>query len=348
MPLLYQHLINHFSELLQQVKTSPGTRIYNLSVPHFALFLLFRTDSFIVIEDSTESADALYNDLLFFSQLVPEHGGTISYFPPASSPELIGKRASVLLAGVTQSKIGIITSPEAWRTGFSIPLVKDAVITIRRGLSIERDTLNKMLSGLGYKKVSVVVEKGEYSQREWIFDIFPTTEDIPLRVEFFGDEIEMMRSFDIETQRSIREAENLTVLPAEEDDPNRTIIDELAYSINPEVFVVQDIAVSIPELPVDRLPFYSVSHLSFAGEGTDGMEHSIKGMGIVPEERKELGDIPSAIKKAGYDTLIVLPSQAQAERMKDILFDGGVIAPVIKVKDLESYAGSICIVTGTL
>ena len=348
MPILYQHLINHITKLLQQVKASPGTRIYNLSVPHFALLLLFKTSPFIVIEDSTESADALYNDLLFFRQLVPRNGRTISYFPPASSPELIGKRASVLLAGGTQSNIGIITSPEACRTGFSFSLIKDAVITIRRGLSIERDTLNNMLSGLGYKKVSVVVEKGEYSQREWIFDVYPTTEDMPLRVEFFGDEIEVMRCFDIETQRSIREVQDLTIFPAREDPLSGTIIDELAHSINPEVFVVEDKAVSLPEFQVKELPFYSVSHMPFTGEGTDAMEHSIKGMGIVPEERKELGDIPSALKKAGYDTLIVLPSEAQAERLKDILFDGGVIAPVIKYKDLEAYAGSICIVTGTL
>jgi transcription-repair coupling factor (superfamily II helicase) len=361
MPILYQHLINHITKLLQQVKAGPGTRIYNLSIPHFALLLLFKTNPFVVIENSTESADALYNDLLFFRQLVPGNSRTIRYFPPASSPELIGKRASVLLAGGTQSNIGIITSAEACRTGFSFSLIKDAVITVKRGLSIERDSLNEMLSGLGYKKVSVVVEKGEYSQREWIFDIYPTTEDLPLRVEFFGDEIEVMRSFDIETQRSLREVQYLTIFPATEDDPNSTIIDELAHSTNPDVFVVEGTPGSLKTgthpifcekmgcVPVFKeLPFYSVSHLPFTGEGTDAMEHSIKGMGILPEERKELGDIPSVLKKAGYDTLIVLPSEAQAERLKDILFDGGVIAPVIKCKDLESYAGSICIVTGIL
>ena len=348
MPILYQHLINHITKLLPQVKAGPGTRIYNLSIPHFALLLLFETKPFIVIEDSTESADALYNDLLLFRQLVPENGRAISYFPPASSPELIGKRASVLLAGATQSNIGIITSAEACRTGFSFPLIKDAVITVRKGLSIERDTLNELLSGLGYKKVSVVVEKGEYSQREWIFDIYPTTEDLPLRVEFFGDEIEVMRSFDIETQRSIREVQDLIIFPAAEADLSGTIIDELERSINPDVFVVEGTAASLPEFQVKELPFYSVSHLPFSGEGTDAMEHSIKGMGIVPEERKELGDIPSTLKKTGFDTLIVLPSEGQAERLKDILFDGGVIAPVIKHKDLQSYAGSICIVIGTL
>ncbi len=221
MPGLFQHLKNHITELLRQVKAGPDRRIYNISVPHFALLLIFRTAPFIVIEDSIESAEALYNDILFFRQLIPGIDRTIKYFPPASSPELIGKRASVLLAGCTQGNIGIITSPEACATGFSLPIIKNAVFTIKKGLSIERDTLNDMLSGLGYKKVSVVVEKGEYSQREWIFDIYPTTEDIPLRVEFFGDEIEVMRCFDIETQRSIREVEDLTIFPAREDEMSR-------------------------------------------------------------------------------------------------------------------------------
>ncbi len=349
MPILYQHLINHITKLLQQVKaTGPGTRIYNLSIPDLALLLLFKTGPFIVIEDSTESAEALYNDIMFFRRLVPGNERAISYFPPASSPELIGKRAAVLLACGTQSDIGIITSPEACRTGFSFPLLKDSIINIRRGLSIERDTLDKMLSGLGYKKVSVVVEKGEYSRREWIFDIYPTTEDMPLRVEFFGDEIEVMRCFDIETQRSIRDVQDLTIFNAGEGELTGAIIDELAHNIKPDIFVVEGTDVSLQEFQVKELPFYSVSHLPFTGEGTDAMERSIKGMGIVPEERKELGDIPSALKKVDCDTLIVLPSEAQAERLKDILFDGGVIAPLIKYKDLEAYAGTICILTGTL
>src|SRR5208337_353692 len=116
MPILYQHLINHITKLIEQVKTGPGTRIFNLSIPHFALFLLFEANPFIVIEDSTESAEALYNDLLFFRQILPGNGRTISYFPPPSSPELIGKRASVLLAVNSQSNFGIVTSPEACRT----------------------------------------------------------------------------------------------------------------------------------------------------------------------------------------------------------------------------------------
>src|SRR5271169_6548941 len=137
MPILYQHLKNHVTDLFQQVKSGPGGRIYNLSVPHLALFLLFNTDPFVVIEDSPESAGALYNDLQFFRQLIPGSNRTISLFPPASSPELIGKRASVLLASITEENIGIITSPEACMTGFSLSRIMDTVTTIRKGSSIE-------------------------------------------------------------------------------------------------------------------------------------------------------------------------------------------------------------------
>ncbi len=254
----------------------------------------------------------------------------------------------MFLAGSTQRNIGIITSTDACSTGLSLPHLKRTVAVVKKGLSLERDTLNAMLAGLGYKKVSVVVEKGEYSQREWIFDIYPATEDLPVRVEFFGDEIEVVRSFDIETQRSIREVHELTILPAREDDPGGTIISELADSINPDVYVVAPQKISDFLGAHPDFPSYSVSHLPFSGDGIDAMEHSVKGLGLVPEERKELGDIPAALKKAGSDILIALPSEAQAERLKNILFDGGVIAPVIKYKDLDSYYGSICIIVGTL
>jgi len=175
MPNLHHNLIQHASKLLKNLTESSEGRLYNCSVAHFALLLLCHDGSFVVIEDSPESALALYNDLLFSMRLFPGIDRTINLFPPASSPESIGKRASVILAAISQRNIGIITSPEAVRTGFTFSAILDSVITFKKGGSIGRDTLNSMLMRLGYKEVSVVVEKGEYSQREWLFDIYPAT-----------------------------------------------------------------------------------------------------------------------------------------------------------------------------
>src|SRR5208283_3334849 len=352
MPNIYQDLSIHALTLLDKLAVDPARRIYNLSLPHFALLLSCYQDQFIVIEDTDEAAGALYNDFLFFRQLLRGGNRNVSLFPPASSPELIGKRASVLLESIAKKNLGIITSAGACATGFSLSGIRDKVFTISKGLSLEREKLKSVLAGLGYNSVSVVVGKGEYSHREWILDIYPSTEEMPVRVEFWGDEIEMIRSFDIETQRSVRETPELAILPASEDSPASTLIDELAQHTNPGVFVSESTNTRKGTYPIflrntGCVPFF-VSHMPFAGEGVDATELSIKGMGILSEERKELGDIPAALKKAGSNTLIVLSSEAQADRLKNILFEGGEIVPVIKSKDLESYEGGSCITMGVL
>lgn len=345
-------MTTHALKVLGNLEVAPVRRIYNLSLPHFALLLSCYDSPFIAVEDSDEAAAALYNDLLFFGRLTGGGSRPISLFPPASSPELAGRRASVVLESGSKKDSGIITSPEACPTGFPLSLAGDKVFTISKGLSVERNSLRSVLAGLGYKDVSVVLEKGEYSQREWIIDIYPTTEDMPVRVEFFGDEIEVIRNFDIETQRSVRELHELAVFPASEAPPGSTIIDDLIPGLNPGVFISEGTGSKIGSPPVfyrnsGCVPVF-ISHMPFTGDGADAMEHSVKGLGILPEERKGLGGIPEAIKKAGSNTLIVLSSEAQADRLKDILFEGGVIAPVIKPGDLKSYEGNICIIIGAL
>ena len=83
-------------------------------------------------------------------------------------------------------------------------------------LEISRDVLEQKLVYLGYKQVPIVVEHGEFSRRGWLFDIFPSTGENPLRAEFFGDVIETIKMFDVSTQKSIRKIEEFTVLPAAE------------------------------------------------------------------------------------------------------------------------------------
>jgi transcription-repair coupling factor (superfamily II helicase) len=90
------------------------------------------------------------------------------------------------------------------------------VETISIGDFIERDQLvSKLLAG-GYTRVSLVEEKGEFSPRGNIFDVFPPLEAHPFRMEFIGDELESIREFDPTSQRSIRERESFTLLPARE------------------------------------------------------------------------------------------------------------------------------------
>lgn len=89
-------------------------------------------------------------------------------------------------------------------------------ITIQTGDHVEETELSKKFVALGYEKTAFVEAAGEFAVRGGILDIFPYTEDCPYRVELWGDEIDSIRSFDKESQRSMEEVSRLMIYPATE------------------------------------------------------------------------------------------------------------------------------------
>src|SRR3990170_3905206 len=90
------------------------------------------------------------------------------------------------------------------------------VVIIKKGEEVDRDALLATLQDTGYSRMTMVEERGEMSIRGGILDIFPPMYDSPLRIEFFGDEVESIRTFDISTQRSLKEIEETRILPSRE------------------------------------------------------------------------------------------------------------------------------------
>lgn len=90
------------------------------------------------------------------------------------------------------------------------------VIDIKKGAEVPLDGLVSRLQDIGYSRMSMVEERGEMSLRGGILDIFAPMHDAPLRIEFFGDEVESIRSFDVSTQRSLKELQEARILPARE------------------------------------------------------------------------------------------------------------------------------------
>ncbi|MFP4191196.1 MAG: hypothetical protein ACLFU6_03900, partial [Candidatus Hydrogenedentota bacterium] len=90
--------------------------------------------------------------------------------------------------------------------------------TMRLGVGDEYDLegLAEQLVGLGYSREVMVEQRGQLSVRGGIFDVFPVSAELPYRIEFFGDEIESIRRFEPETQRSIEHTESITILPRSE------------------------------------------------------------------------------------------------------------------------------------
>jgi len=87
-------------------------------------------------------------------------------------------------------------------------------IRIKPGDIIDIDTLVLRLVDMGYKKCELVDGKGQFSKRGGIVDIFPSQLDFPVRLEFFGDEVDTVSAFDLMTQRRIDTVKEINILPA--------------------------------------------------------------------------------------------------------------------------------------
>jgi transcription-repair coupling factor (superfamily II helicase) len=94
--------------------------------------------------------------------------------------------------------------------------VRQLTRRIAEGERIERETLVEQLNALGYQRVDTVAEHGEYAVRGSLIDLFPAGEEMALRLDFFGDEIDTLRRFDPIDQRSTDKAEAFTLMPASE------------------------------------------------------------------------------------------------------------------------------------
>jgi transcription-repair coupling factor (superfamily II helicase) len=94
--------------------------------------------------------------------------------------------------------------------------IRESVKLLKPGMEIGRESLISLLQRQGYSRTDTVVDTGEYAVRGSIFDIYPSGLEAGLRLDFFGDELETLRLFDPNTQRSIGTREQHLLLPASE------------------------------------------------------------------------------------------------------------------------------------
>ncbi len=160
-----------------------------------------------------------------FEALVQYDGESVLHFPaqevlphekiPADI-SLRRERQTVLEAfSFADNKYIVVTCIQALLQGIIPPAIySEGKIELKKGMSLDLAALSRRLVDLGYDRVPQVENWGQYSLRGGIIDIFPTTGQKPLRAELFGDEIESLRSFDIATQRSLKQLEVGLVTPA--------------------------------------------------------------------------------------------------------------------------------------
>ncbi|WP_306169967.1 CarD family transcriptional regulator, partial [Cronobacter sakazakii] len=89
-------------------------------------------------------------------------------------------------------------------------------LVMQKGQQLSRDTLRAQLDQAGYRHVDQVMAHGEYATRGALLDLYPMGSEQPYRIDFFDDEIDSLRLFDVDTQRTLEEVEAINLLPAHE------------------------------------------------------------------------------------------------------------------------------------
>ena len=163
--------------------------------------------------------DRLFEDISYFDPKLPVEFPAWETLPGEEippSPDILGKRFEALHSLLTKKGPSIVLCPLHALLQKVVP--KDVLAPLlsiwKKGTKIPFDNLPEMLTELGYERSAVVADKGEFAVRGGILDIFPVASSDPYRIEFFGDEIEQIRTFDPVGQKSIEKVDSLFVSPA--------------------------------------------------------------------------------------------------------------------------------------
>lgn len=130
---------------------------------------------------------------------------------------IVRQRLSVIRRLLEKKPVTIVTTIDALMDSvLDLDVIRKSVITLGTGQVHDLEMLKKHLVGVGFERVGQVEAPGQFAVRGGILDIYNMSDDCPYRVEFWDDEIDSIRSFDAESQRSIENCDELTVYPASE------------------------------------------------------------------------------------------------------------------------------------
>ena len=191
---------------------------------HFAYCVGQEYSRKLIITYSDIRARELYENYRFYDKnvLLYPARDLIFFQADIQSNQIEKQRMEVLRALIEEQNITVITTlPGCMDRLLPLEALKEHVLEYSCDNTLDLQKLAAKLVEMGYEKVTQVEGSGQFAIRGGIIDIFPLTEENPVRMELWGDEIDSIRSFDIMTQRSIENLEKLKIYPA-----NETIISQ--------------------------------------------------------------------------------------------------------------------------
>ena len=184
----------------------------------FSAFIKENPSVYVFVLNDNEEAGYFYHDMvqangdadiLFFPS---SYRRAIKYGQKDAANEIL--RTEVLSRLEKRDNVAVVTYPEALAEKVvSKKLLTDKTVSLKVGQNIETDTIATQLVSLGFDHVDYVYEPGQFATRGSILDVFSFASEFPYRIDFFGDEIDSIRTFEVESQLSKEKKSAVNIVP---------------------------------------------------------------------------------------------------------------------------------------
>ncbi|MGZ5019648.1 MAG: DEAD/DEAH box helicase, partial [Chthoniobacterales bacterium] len=276
-----------------------------------------------IVCPSVRSQELLYESLLNWHP-------TALFFPEAEfaavenilpDPEITAERLALLTRVAREAGPHLIV---ATRASLDQPAPKSSVINsalvrLKRGAREKMEPLLHSLGEAGYERVAQVTTRGQFAVRGGILDLFSWQASLPVRAEFFDDEIESLREFDIDTQTSVRNLQSIDVLLGAPDEQSATVRDYIAanhlrVAIEADVDGDEQIRISSGWIEAGETEDFSAAFID-----ADIGEFSSGDFMIAEAKRTQFSARLDEWKTSGNRVVIYFQTEGEIERFREIM-----------------------------
>ena len=210
----------------------------------------------LILAEDERRAREIYEDYRFYDRKVYSYPAKDLLFFQADihGNLLIRQRMKVIKALLEEKELTVVTSIDGCMDFLeSLEKIKEQLIHYESDSTVDTEQLKNQLVALGYERVGQVEMPGQFSVRGGIVDIYCLTEENPWRIELWDDEVDSIRSFDAESQRSLENVDEITIYPAAEKMDGEDMVSFLDYFPEEKTLVFLD----------------ELNHLAENGEGVE-------------------------------------------------------------------------------
>ncbi|MEE3419888.1 MAG: transcription-repair coupling factor [Lachnospiraceae bacterium] len=380
-----------YQELRERMRKTKGilslTGCVEAQKAHMIYGLGFDVKKKVIVAENDLAAKTVYENIRFYEPdafLYPAKD-LLFYQADIASNELDRLRVVVFRALIEEPRVTVVLPVAALMDYVTKKTFFEAsAITIEIDKDYDFDELKKNLVLLGYERCAAVEVPGQFSFRGDIVDIWEVTEDHPVRIEFFGENADSMRTFDPVTQRSVEETDAITIYPANDhtgdlapfitwfdlldteiflDEPNhlaeaaRATEEEFRESVRRRA---EDESMSLDDMPqmsgfdelaaaLGRCYCIALSMLPFRRDAwnlVDTCSTTVQATGTYTNSVDLLLKDLASYKKNGYKVIVLSASHTRARRLANELDEDGI--PAFYTEDTETplQNGQIAILYG--